>query len=132
MDPFSIMAVVAIASALFGAYSSYEQGREQKKMYEYNAELARRQAEEARQQAQYQAERFREQGEGLKARQRLAFNVSGVTPEGTPTETLMDTAKKLELDAQAILYGGQSKYAAGIEQATLLQMQGGAAQRAGW
>ncbi len=133
MDPFSItFAVIAALSAAYGAYSGIQQGKQQKEMYEYNAVLAQRQAEEERAAAQYSADRQREQGETLKARQRLLYNVSGVSPAGTPSDFLADTARKLEMDAQAIEYGGQSKGTMLELQSNLMRMQGGAAKRAGW
>ena len=125
-------AIIALVAAGVGAYSSYQQGKQQEKIYDYNAALAERQAEEERQAAKYAADIQREQGEALKARQRLLFNVSGVTLEGTPEDLLADTAKQLERDAKAIEYGGQSKGTALDLQANLMRMQGTSARRAGW
>lgn len=125
-------AIIAALGAAFSAVSSIAQGNAQKKMYEYNAALAERQAEEERQAAKYAADREREQGEQLKARQRLLYNVSGVELTGTPSDFLTDTAKKLEMDAAAIERGGQSKGTALQLQANLQRMQGGSARNAGW
>ena len=125
-------AIIAAISALFSGYSAYSTGQSQSKMYEYNAMLANQQAESKRKEAAYRAERLREQNEAIRSKQRLAFNVSGVTPQGTPTDLLMDTSKKMEMDALSILYGGESA-GAGLEaQARLQRMQGANAETAGW
>jgi len=125
-------AIIAALGAAFSAVSSIQQGKTQQKIFEYNAALAERQAEEERIAAKYSADRQREQGEQLKARQRLMYNVSGVSLAGSPSDFLADTAKKLEMDAAAIQYGGESKGTMLELQANLQRMQGGSASNAGW
>lgn len=125
-------AIIAAIAAVVSAVSAIAQGDQQRRIANYNADLAERAAKEKRQQAEFQADRQREQGEALKARQRLLFNVSGVTAQGTPTDLMVDTSKKLELDALAIQYGGQSAGTALELQGQLQKMQGSAANNAGW
>jgi hypothetical protein len=133
MDPYSIAyVVIAAISAIVGASSAISSSQQQRKIFEYNAQLAEQQAKEKRAQAAYQADRLTEQNEELKARQRLAFNVAGVTPEGSPSDLLMDTTRKMELDALAIRYGGESSGSSLEAQSRIARMQGSGAESAGW
>ncbi len=125
-------AVVAAIAAIIGAAGTISSADSQRRMANYNADLAAQQASQKRKEAAFRAEREAEKNEALKARQRLAFNLAGVTPEGTPTDLLMDTTRKMELDALAIRYGGESSGVALETQAQLSRMQGNAAQSAGW
>lgn len=124
-----IIAALALIVSTVGAITSADN---QRRMANYNADLAAMQADERRKEAAFRAEREAEKNEALKARQRLAFNLAGVTPEGTPTDLLMDTTKKMELDALAIRYGGASSGSSLETQAQLSRMQGQAAGSAGW
>jgi hypothetical protein len=132
MNPLLPFVIIAALSSMFSAVAAVSSGQQARRMGEYNALLAERQAEEKRQQAEYQANRQREQGEALRARQRLLFGVAGVTPAGTPTDLMADTAKQLEIDALAIEYGGESAGKSLELQANLRRMQGAASENAGW
>lgn len=125
-------AVAVIASAVIAAGTAAYSGEQSRKVSSYNADIANRQAEEARKKAEFQEQREREKNEALLQRQRLAFDVAGVTSEGSPTNLLMDTAKKMELDALAIRYGGVSSGAALEAEAQLQRMRGKTAQQTGW
>lgn len=128
----AIAAIIAAITAAITAYTSIQSGKAQKRISDYNAALAERQAEDERLAAADKAERQREQNEALLSRQRLLYNVSGVGMAGTPSDVLMDTASKLELDAQAIKYGGESRGFALETQANIQRMQGAVAKKTGW
>lgn len=127
-----IAAVAAVVGAATGGYAAVKAGQNANYMAQYNAMMAQISADEKRKQAAYAADREREKNEQIRARQRLAFNLSGVTPEGTPTDLLSDTAARMELDAQAIMYGGNSSGTAEETKAQLLRQQGKVAESAGW
>ena len=124
--------IVAAIGAAVGGYSSIKSGQNADYMAKYNAMVAQNAADEKKKLAAYSEEREREKNEALRARQRLAFNLSGVTLEGTPTELLSDTAAHMELDALAIRYGGESAGTSLTTQAQLARMQGKQASDASW
>jgi hypothetical protein len=125
---YTALAVATVVSVSATAMSADAQRRAANQ----NADFMTAQARQRLKEAAWKAEREAEQNEALKSRQRLAFNLAGVTPEGTPTDLLIDTTRKMELDALAIRYGGESSGASLETQAQLSRMQGQNAQAAGW
>jgi hypothetical protein len=124
-------AAATVAAAGVGAYASYQQGQSQKSWNEYNAGIARMKAASEQEAALASAERMRMQNEQLRAKQRLAYGLSGVTLAGTPTDLLADTAAMQELDIDTLLWNANAKSTYSAAGAELLDLQGGAAGRAG-
>lgn len=110
----TIAADAALVAGGVGAFSQYQAGQEakqlgkdQRAMNEYNAILDLREAGEILDAKGVQEARHRTAGERLKARQRVAFAKAGVTKEGTPMDTLEETAIQIETDALTIRRSGQ-------------------------
>ncbi len=129
------LATAALVSAVSGsavsAYGMYQQGQAAKKSAAYNAAIQRNQAIAARQKADFDARRKRSEVETLLARQRSGFAKGGVALEGTPLEVLEATAEAGELDAQAIIYGGEVGATGYESQAELSRLTGEQAAQAG-
>ena len=114
----AIAAVAAIASAVVSAAGQMQAGQAQKKMAEYNAQVAQGTAN-------YQAARQQDKTRRLMASARVAVNKSGLTMSGSPLDVIADSAVQSELDHQAILRQGAS-------QAAMDRTQGRIAQQAGY
>jgi hypothetical protein len=89
----------------FGVASTLAQGRNQRKMGEYNAQVAASEAQAATQKAAFDEERQRQQARLFAGRQRTSITGSGgeLLDAG---DVLGMTAEEAEIDALAIRYGG--------------------------
>ena len=94
----AILGTMAAGTAVSAA-GAIQSSQAQAAAFEYQGEIARRQAE-------YAEARYRERSQRLLSSQRTAIAKSGVTIEGTPLEVMTKTAEDAELDALAIRYGG--------------------------
>ena len=121
----------AIGGSAVSAFGMYQQGQAAKRSAAYNAAIQRNQAIAARQKADYDARRKRSEVETLLARQRAGFAKGGVVLEGTPLEVLEATAEAGELDAQAIIYGGEVGATGYESHAQLSELEGAQAAQAG-
>lgn len=112
------MAVATIASAAMSAAGQMQAASAQKKMANYNAQVAQ-------DTANYQAARQQDKVRRLMAGARVAVNKSGLHMSGSPLNVITDSAVQSELDHQSILRRGET-------QADIDRMQGSAAQQAGY
>jgi len=87
------------ASTAMGVGGSLIQGQQQAQAAEYNAAVARQQAEAARVAGELEAERIRIAGEKLTGQQKAMYAKSGVTFAGSPMEVMIDSATQNEMDA---------------------------------
>lgn len=106
----TIAAVAATAGAGASAYGSYQQSKAAKNAATYNAAISRnnaiiaeRQADDRITQGKQEENTFRKQLAQLKGKQRSIYAGSGVVvDEGSPLDTLMETAELGEIDAFTI------------------------------
>ena len=124
-----IAKTVAAAGAGISAYSAYSQGQAQSRMAEYNALIARQNAELAsgqmdiaKKEKDIMEARLRRRTEQTLASQRAGFAKAGVEPAGTPLIVAAGTITEADLDAMAI------RYAATIERGQILAQQAGLKQ----
>ncbi len=122
---------VAIGTAAYGAYSTYQQGKYQEDLYKDQAGQSIQEAEQIQEASQYEERESRVEGRKLKARQFLQFAKGGVVPgTGTPLLVGEETATSIERDVQKQKYGygleGERKYF----EADLYKKKGKAASRA--
>lgn len=110
--------IIAGITAVVSAAGAMQAGQAQKKMAEYNAQVAENTAH-------YQAARQQDKVRRLMASARVAVNKSGLTMSGSPLDVIADSAVQSELDHQAILRQGAS-------QAELDRTEGRIAQQAGY
>ena len=126
-----VAAAAAVVGAAVAAYGTYESGQQASKAAKYNAKVADQQAELAtRAGAQAEAD-SRERSRRLMATQRAALGTSGVTTEGTPLLTLLDTAQQAEMDALRARYSGEVRSQGFASEAVLLRSRAGQARTAG-
>jgi len=118
----------AVGSAV-SAYGMMQAGKAQQRAYEYNAQIAERNAQIARDQAAYEAERQESRMRRVIAGQRVGYLASGVTLEGSAMELMVDTTVQGEMDRLAILYGGEVESVNQEAEAALSRMQGAAARK---
>lgn len=107
-----------IGGTALSAFSSIKGGAEQKKWYDYNAGVARENAD-------FEATQLERKGEALKGQQRVMYAKAGVTNEGTPSSVMADTSLQLAKDVAAIRYKG-------AKLADIQEEMGQGAQEAGY
>ncbi|HEU6436138.1 MAG TPA: hypothetical protein VE028_01645 [Nitratidesulfovibrio sp.] len=96
---------VTAAGSVLGGLSAWQDGQDQSKYYEANADYAMGDARN-------RAAATREQYRRLAGSQRAAFGASGVdVNEGSALDVLAGTDAEAELSAMQILYGGQMEAA---------------------
>lgn len=120
----AIVAVTAIASAGFGAYSAIQQGKAQEAAEKYNAAVSRNNAQMAADKARFEADRVRKRNLLLRGRQRAAFAKSGVDISGSPEDVLFDSEIEGQLDLLAVKYTGEVTSRAHASQAELHKTAG--------
>ncbi len=125
------VAVIAIAAAGVAAAGAIQQGRAQKKIGEFNAKLAEREAERAREVARFKEKQLREEGRAFRSKQIAAAASQGrdVT-EGSPLLLRQETAEDIELDALAVRFQGSAEAARLEGEARLSRFRGKQAQTA--
>lgn len=118
------MALTAASSAV-GAVGSIQEGRAQKGMAEYNADVYEQNAVAATNKAAFDATRQREVARKILSSHRATWGASGVTVNsGSPLLDMEELAAEAELDAQAIEYTGKIESMQGRSKAALSRLQG--------
>lgn len=120
------------AAAAASAYGSYTQGQNAKRTAEYNAAIARNEAEAARQKSVFDAETSREKYARLMGRQRALYSKAGVDiTSGSPLLMLADQAYEAEREKESILYSGEVGAAKYLNTASMYEYTGQNAATAG-
>ena len=107
------------------------QGENERRIAEYNAKVAERDAEAERQAAVAKARKQEKEGTALKAKQRAMYAGSGVEVSGSSLAVLADAAIELEHDRLTILREGFLAKQRGESRAAGLRMEGAAAKQRG-
>lgn len=129
----TVAAYAAAAAAVVGAYSSIESGRQQKGMYERQAQAASNDAAYKKDAAKAQAEKIRRLGAAQKGEAKAALAASGVAVgEGTPLELQKNITKNSEEDALSAILGGKRSSDAAIEESSMLMQAGANAESSGY
>jgi len=127
----SVASVAMGAMTGFSALGSIQQGKNQNKIAQYNAQVAENQAIAARQKAEYDEERQRTMIARMGGTQRANIAAGGgeLLDAG---DVLGFSAEEAELDALAIRYGGKMSADAAQQAATLRRAEVRAAQKQGY
>jgi hypothetical protein len=120
-----------VASFAVTAIGQRQQGKAAQQAANYNAAIQRNQAIAAQQKAEFDADRQRQQAAAQRASARAGYAKGGVALEGTPLLFLESSAEQAELDAQALIYGGNVQATGFQAQANLSELEGRSAARAG-
>lgn len=124
--------VLAIVSAAVSAYGSYASSEAQKDAANYNAAVARNNADSASQQAQFDASMIRDKNRRILAQQRSAFAANGIVADsGSAADVSADSAQQGEMQALMAIYTGKTSSNAYEAQARLDRMNANSAQAAG-
>jgi hypothetical protein len=126
------MTIMMIVGTAVQAVGAIQEGNAAKDAADYNAAVSRRQAEYAQQTSAFEADLSRDRTKAIMAEQQAAYGKGGVTGEGTPLLVAVKTAQKAELDAQAIIYGGNVQAANFEAEAGLQTMLGQQQRQAGF
>lgn len=130
----AVMANTAIAASLVGAgmsaYSSYQSGKSQQKIADYNAKVQEIQAQDARARGGFEANQKRREVAATLGQQQAQLAANGVeTSSGTSLTLASDTAWAGEMDAKTIEVNAL-RAAYGYEQEAVgTRLQGKAAMR---
>jgi hypothetical protein len=128
----AVLAVAAIAGAGVSAYSSMEQGKQQKKMYEDQAQQAANEGAYKQDAAKAQAEKIRRMGAAQKGEAKAALAASGVKlGEGTALEVDKNITRNSEEDALNALLGGNRGSQASMDESSMLMRAGSNAKKTG-
>ena len=123
---------ITAAAAATSAYGSYQSGQYTKEVYEYNAAVARQEAEYQQQKADIEAQLLQRQLSEAKARQRAIAGKSGTAVDvGSNLTALLSSDQQAEIDARLLRYGADINSWRSISQAGLQRDQAGYASRAG-
>lgn len=129
------MEYVAIAlmavGTLQGAASAARQGEAAKAAADFNAQVARRNAQIATQQAEADAARQKQVAFKKIGEMTAAYGASGVTLEGSPLDVLEESVRTAEQDRQNILYKGKLRAMGYESDADLYNLSGENALRTG-
>lgn len=122
-----------IASTVFGAVSSVQQGMAANAAAKYNARVSENNARQAELSAKYDEDRHRDNVMRLMGSQRARYAAAGIDPNSdTALDVMADTAIQSELDALALRYGGKVQSSAYKDQANLDRAAGKNAMMAGY
>lgn len=126
-----IMAWATAASAVIGAYSAIQSGKNQSAQYRaqqdaanYNAEIQSQNARVARQQAGAREEAHRRQARQVLGEQRAALAQAGAGLSGSAADVYGQSAANAELDALNIRYEGELDARGLLAQSELTTFEG--------
>lgn len=126
--------VLSVASGIYTAVSQVNQAKQQKKVADYNAALARNNAVSAKAWADYNETREREKQKYRRGKMMVAFMKNGVTiDEGGSADAVLDEQLvQDELDSLSIRRQGQMAQNRYLSQADMSVFEGKEAIRAGY
>lgn len=95
-----VVLAMLLAGTAATAYGQYQTGRTQKKIYEYNAAMARREAE-------IEEQRLKREKISLASKMRAGYSKAGIQMTGTPLEVMDRAAKDIESDIALTRWKGE-------------------------
>ena len=98
---FTTATVLAVASLTIGviqAQAQLEEGKQEQKAQEFNAQIAGQQADLVRKKADLGEFKARKRLKAFSSEQRALFAKSGVTLSGSPLDVIQDSAANAEFD----------------------------------
>ncbi|MCB1477079.1 MAG: hypothetical protein H6883_08170 [Rhodobiaceae bacterium] len=123
--------LATLAGTALSAAGAASEGNAAAAVADYNAQVARNNAQAEQQRAAYEAGMTRDRVRGVIAQQRAGYASSGLDPRtGTPVTVLGDSAKQGELDVLSRLYAGESAATAYRNDAARLAAEGAAQKSA--
>jgi hypothetical protein len=125
-------AAAMIASTAMQAYGQMRGGQEAKNYYDYNAAVAKQEAEFQKKRTEYELAAHEKEVKQILAKQRTAGAASGVGAAGIGESILRDTLSQAALDEQMIRAQGDINVWRAKTQRELYQQQGSDFRSAGF
>jgi hypothetical protein len=134
-----VLGFMAIAGALTSAYGSYREGQDAKEASNYNAQVARTNAEMSasmvEQQGTFDVAQKAKEARRFSGTQKAGYGASGVELSGSPLDVMINTAGEFALDqnimeyntkvkAQSLRYGGASQAAYDVKMGNIYATAG--------
>jgi len=127
----AVVALMAAGTAM-SAYGAYQQGKMQKQLYEYNAQVAEQNSKLAQDKAEYDKEQLRRRYRKISGSQRVAYAKGGVdSSTGTPLFVQEELAMLTEEDILMTQYNADLKSRGYQVEAAQARYTGAAAYSAG-
>ena len=89
---------VAVVGGAVAGYTSYQSGKSQQAMAEYNADIAQNEAIAKQQQIEAEGRQLSKQQRSEKARMRVSVSGRGGLAEGTDLLSMAESARDMQLD----------------------------------
>ncbi len=128
---FTTAALLAIGGTGLQAYGKYKASQDQADAEEYNAAVARQEAELTRQKGILDVDRQRKQSKRFLSQQETLIAKSGIAFSGSAFEVYKDSAEELELDALLIDYNSKIEQQRSLSEADQRMTQAKNIRRAG-
>ena len=119
----AVVAMMAAGTAM-SAYGIYQQGKAQKKMYEYNQTVQNQNAAAVMDNLTYQKDIHAQRLRKIKGTQRVLFSKAGVSLQFTPTDLEEDTIILAAQDEVAMEYNAKMKARGYTAEAELSGLKG--------
>lgn len=126
----AIMTAVAAATVAEG-YNAYQQGKEQKKAYDKNAEILRQNAARKRMETSLNEDILRSQNRKEMAKARAAMSEAGMATSATTTGVLGQMGAEQEQNVLNQRYAGETEAVNYMNQANMQNYYGSQAKRQG-
>jgi hypothetical protein len=123
---------ISIAMMAVSVVGKVIESDQQRKAYNYQADVAEQNAIAAQNKAKYEEDAHRRQLQKIMSTQRTLYGKANIDLAGSPLLVMEDTAAQGELDALAIRFGGDIAAAQQRSAANLARMQGQNAMTAGY
>ena len=127
----TIAAVAGAAATAYGGYSAYEEGKEQKKAYDKNADILRQNAARKRLETSLNEDIMRSQNKKQMAKARAAMSEAGMATSATTTGVLGQMGAEQEQNVLNQRYVGETEAVNYMNQANLQSYYGSQAKKAG-
>ena len=92
------LAVIGLASAGIQAYGEYQEGQERARAEEFNADIARKQAELFKVRARLDIIKQKKEATAFRGTQEALYSKAGVVFTGSPLAVIQESAANAELD----------------------------------
>lgn len=101
---------IMIGGSLLGSYGAYQEGEAKGEAHDYNAQVARENAQLALEQGAEEERRVRVQGRKVVGEMRASYGASGVSStSGSAVDALADSAAMAEMDALTVRRNAEIK-----------------------
>lgn len=124
--------MLSLAATGIQMFGQIQQGRQEQKVFEYNAAVNRQKADLVRQAGDLRIEQMRREKSRFKSTQVAAYGAAGVRLSGSPLQVIADTATEMEMDILVEDYNTRVGVVNARNEADLDVMRGQIAAKSGY